>query len=67
MFSCSLAVHSFFNNEDVRKLFVYNERKLVLSLEPPSEFHEKLVFLYKAKPGVKLTADNLGEKFINYN
>ncbi|ELU01785.1 hypothetical protein CAPTEDRAFT_107782 [Capitella teleta] len=58
-----LAFHEFFNNEDVRRLFIFTRtnRSLVASLQPPHELKSKSIFFLKNNEGIKLTKDNLSD------
>lgn len=59
---CRLAFYEFINNEDVRKLFVYNkERQIIASLIPPFDLKYKSIFFLKCNAGTKLTKENIGK------
>lgn len=62
-----LAFHEFFNNEDVRRLFVYVKpsKQLVASLQPPHDLKFKSIFFLKNSTGIKLTKENLSEYWFN--
>nr|XP_022320176.1 dynein beta chain, flagellar outer arm-like isoform X6 [Crassostrea virginica] len=58
-----LAFYEFINNEDVRKLFVYNkEKQIIASLIPPFDLKYKSIFFLKCNAGTKLTKENIGNE-----
>ena len=57
-----LAFYEFINNEDIRRLFVFNRppKQIIASLIPPHDLKYKSIFFLKCNAGTKLTKENIG-------